>query len=185
MSRFTKARVVASAGVLVGGMWGSSLALFTGQASSAGSFTTGKVDIAASPSSPAALTVSNMAPGDVATAPVTVTNSGTLDLRYAISTSATGALVPALTGTIKTGVSDCSLSGFASSGTVVAGPVALGSLAVGNPATGAQTGDRDLAAGASDILCVQVALPVTAGDAYESTTATMTMSFDAEQTRNN
>lgn len=185
MARFTKARVVASAGVLVGGMWGSSLAVFTGQASSAGSFTSGNVDIAASPSSPTSLNVTDMAPGDVATAPITVTNSGSLDLRYALSSAATGALAPALTGTVKTGVTDCSTTGFGSSGTVVAPATALGSLAVGDPAAGAQAGDRTLAPGASEVLCVQVALPVATGDTYESTSASLTLTFSAEQTRNN
>ena len=68
-----------------------SLALFTdSQAVGANTFSTGTVDISTSPTT-ALVTFSAMAPGDQVTAPITVTNAGTLDLRYAISSVATNA----------------------------------------------------------------------------------------------
>lgn len=61
-----------------------SLAVFTDSESVGGNtFETGTVDIAVAPAV-AIVTSANMAPGDQVTAPLTVTNNGTLDLRYAV-----------------------------------------------------------------------------------------------------
>ncbi|MBI1800492.1 MAG: hypothetical protein HYR71_02545, partial [Chloroflexi bacterium] len=76
---------------LMAGFTSVGAALFTSTTSvAANSFTTGTVDIATSPTS-ALVTFSNMAPGDVITAPVTVSNNGTLQLRYAITSTITNA----------------------------------------------------------------------------------------------
>jgi predicted ribosomally synthesized peptide with SipW-like signal peptide len=67
----------------------SSLAVFTSSASvGSNSFTTGTVVISTAPAS-ALVTFANMAPGDTTTSSLVVTNGGTLQLRYAISSSAT------------------------------------------------------------------------------------------------
>ncbi len=59
----------------------SSLALFTdSEAVGSNAFTTGTIDIAASPAS-AVVTMSTMVPGDQVTAPLRITNAGSLDLR--------------------------------------------------------------------------------------------------------
>src|SRR5262249_10108068 len=112
-------------GVLSGFVEGGTLATFTSGGSSTGNqFSTGTVDITNSPAS-ALLTASGLLPGDRVTAPLTVTNGGSLGLTYAVASSVTNAdgkgLGAQLVLTVKSGVSDCSNSGF-SGGTVLYGP---------------------------------------------------------------
>ena len=98
----------------------SSLAVFTDQAQVTGNtFSTGTVNINATPAT-AVVTMPVMAPGDQVTAPLTVQNLGTLDLRYAMtSTTTEDVLAAALVMTIKTGVASCDNTGFASTGTQI------------------------------------------------------------------
>jgi hypothetical protein len=168
-------------------------AFFTGTQSVTGNtFSTGTVKLGVSPSS-AALTFSTMAPGDSVTAPLTVSNTGTLGQRYAVlsTTDATDAdfLAAQLQMTIKSGVTTCTTAGFAATGSVLFGPGVLGSTTgtkvIGDAAQGAQAGDRSLAAGASEVLCAQVTLPTATGNAYQNAATTATLRFDAEQTTNN
>ena len=186
VGRYRKTRVVASSGVLLAGVWGGAMALFTDSETVAtGDFTTGSVNIGVTPVS-TSLSLANMAPGDEVTAPVTVSNDGTLDLRYAVTSVASGdaGLASALAVTVKSGVADCTNGGFATSGTAVASGT-LGGLAVGDPTAGAHGGDRALAPATSEVLCVQVALPTTAVDTLQGKTAGATFTFSAEQTVNN
>src|SRR5262245_5135753 len=68
-------------------------------------FSSGNVSLTLSPAS-AVLTMSNMVPGDVITKPITVTNSGTADLRYAVSSTTTeNTLSAALQLVVDSGVS--------------------------------------------------------------------------------
>ncbi|CAG0969385.1 spore coat-associated protein N [Anaerolineae bacterium] len=163
-------------------------AYFTAQATvSNNTFTTGTLNLTVAPTT-AALTFSNMAPGDAVTAPITVTNSGSLALRYAMTNSSTNTdnknLAAQMTLAIKSGVTACTNSGFAASGTSVYGG-SLGSASFGDPATGSQVGDRTLAALANEALCFQATLPSNSGNAYQGATTTTTFTFDAEQTANN
>jgi hypothetical protein len=185
--------VIGAAGLLavVGAFLGNGgLAVFTDTASvPANTFTTGTVDISTSPAS-ALVTFSAMAPGDQVTNPLTVTNAGTLDLRYAVtSTTTENTLAPELDLTIKSGVATCTNAGFAGSGTVVYSTGDLGSTAginvIGNPAQGSQAGDRTLAASGSEVLCFNVSLPLAAANAAQGQTTTATFAFAAEQTSNN
>ncbi|MBI3733982.1 MAG: hypothetical protein HY259_11085 [Chloroflexi bacterium] len=180
---------------LMAGFTSVGAALFTSTTSvAANSFTTGTVDIATSPTS-ALVTFTNMAPGDVITAPVTVSNNGTLQLRYAITSTITNAdskgLGAQLQLTIKSGLTTGNCAAFVG-GTTIYGPATLGSLPagtslnlVGDPTTGAQSGDRTLVAAANEVLCFQVSLPLTTGNAFQNATSTATFAFIAEQTVNN
>jgi hypothetical protein len=168
-------------------------AIFTdSQAVGSNTFTTGTVDLSASPAS-AAVTFDGMLPGDTVTSPITVSNDGTVQYRYAVTSTATNAdskaLMAQLDMTIKSGVTTCSTGGFGTDGTVLYGPGDLGSVAginvIGDPAQGAQTGDRTLAASASEVLCIQVSLPSSTGNAYQDATTTATLTFNAEQVANN
>lgn len=165
-------------------------ALFTDSADvPANTFSTGTVDLTTSPTS-ALVTLSAMAPGDQVTAPITVTSSGTLDLRYAVtSTTTEDVLASQLALTVKSGVAACTDGGFAGSGRILYGPAPLGSTAalnlVGDPAPGAQAGDRALASAASDTLCFNVSLPLSTSNAFAGLTTTATFSFIGEQTKNN
>lgn len=185
--RWRRARLIASAGILIGGAWGGTMALFTDSASvTANVFDTGTVDISAAPAT-ALLTSPAMAPGDKVTAPLTVSNLGTLELRYSMSGSlaaGSAALGAALTVDVRSGVADCSDAGFGLSGAAVASGT-LSASSFGNPAAGAQAGDRVLAAGASEVLCFQVTLPITADDTLQATSAEGLFTLSAEQTRNN
>lgn len=186
------ARILASLAVLAlaGGVFTvSSLALFTDSEEVTGNaFTTGSVDLTATPVT-AVVTAAGMAPGDQVTAPLDVANTGTLELRYSMTSSTTeDALAAELQLTVKEGVTACDDAGWAADGTTlysgVLGTMA-GSLVIGDPAQGTQAGDRVLAAGASEVLCVNVTLPLSAGNSAEGLSTTATFTIDAEQTANN
>jgi hypothetical protein len=169
----------------------SSLALFTSTAAvDANTFSTGTVIISTSPAT-ALVTFANMAPGDQVTAPITVSNAGTLNLRYAITSLATNAdtkgLKDQLVLTVKSGVTTCTNAGFGVDGTGIYGGD-LDSVAgklVGDAASGFQAGDRALAASASEVLCFNVSLDILTGNAFQAATTSATFTFAAEQTKNN
>ena len=169
------------------------LSVFTDTASVPGNtFTTGTVDISTSPAS-ALITYSGMAPGDKVTQALTVSNAGSLELRYAVTSLATNTdskgLRAQLDLRIKSGVTTCTTGGFDTDGTVLYGPDDLGSdpasNVIGDPSQGADTGDRTLAASGSEVLCFQVELPLSTGAAYQNATTTATFAFEAEQTSSN
>jgi predicted ribosomally synthesized peptide with SipW-like signal peptide len=168
----------------------SALALFTSTASVPGNtFSTGTVTISTAPTT-ALVTFSGMAPGDQVTAPITVTNAGTLQLRYAVtSTTTENVLAAALDLTIKSGVTTCTNAGFGTDGTVVYAAGDLGSTTgvnvIGNPAQGSQAGDRTLNASANEVLCFNVSLPSSVGNTSQGLTTTATFNFQAEQTSSN
>jgi hypothetical protein len=177
-------------GVFVGLLSLMAGAIFTSTTSvGSNAFTTGTVALSTSPAS-ALVTFSNMAPGDQVTAPITVSNDGTLDLRYAVtSTTTENVLASQLVLEIKTGVSACTDVGFSADGTTVYGPDVLGNTtpvdAIGDPTQGGQAGDRTLAAGADEDLCFNVSLPLSTGNTFQGLTSTATFTFDGEQTVNN
>jgi hypothetical protein len=170
----------------------STSALFTDSASiGANAFTTGTIDISTSPTS-ALVTYSGMAPGDATTQSLTVSNAGSLELRYAVSGSATNAdskgLKDQLVLTIKT--IDVTTPGtpcdnFDGTQLYTGDMDSTDGKLVGDATTGAQSGDRSLAASASETLCFRVSLPSSTGNAFQNATTTATFTFDAEQTANN
>ncbi len=168
-----------------------SMAYFTSTAAvSANTFTAGTVVISTSPTT-ALVTFTNMLPGDTVTAPLTVSNTGTAQLRYAVSGASTNAdtlgLRTQLLLVVKTGVTTCTNAGFATDGTIVRTSIALGATTtvIGDPTQGSQTGDRTLNAAANEVLCFQVSLPSGTTNAYQGSATTTTFTFDAEQTANN
>jgi predicted ribosomally synthesized peptide with SipW-like signal peptide len=167
----------------------ASLALFTDQETVPGNaFGTGTIDISTSPAT-AVVTMSNMAPGDQVTAPMTVSNDGTLELRYAISSTTTeDALAAELVLSVKSGVTTCDDANWTADGTVLYNGVlgTTGTIAlVGSNAQGADAGDRVLAASANEVLCWNVTLPLATSNTFQGSNSTATFTFDAEQTANN
>jgi len=169
-----------------------SLALFTDQETVPATFTTGSIDLDGVAIDALILTTSAMMPGDTITDDVLVSNIGTAQLRYAMTTSSTNAdaknLRDVLTLTVKT--IDVTTPGTPCNdfdGTSVLAATVLGAstAAFGSPAAGAQAGDRTLNAAVSETLCFRVSLPSGTGAAYQSATTTTTFTFDAEQTANN
>jgi spore coat-associated protein N len=160
---------------------------------SSSDFTTGTVDINPAMSSTHTLGATNMAPGDVQFGTVPVDNAGSLELRYSISVQATNLDTPDLAGQFDLAVyagvpeASCNAAGVAALTPIasIAGvPTTLTPL-VGNPATGANPGDRVLASGAGESLCVSVGLPLSTDDTFQNTRASVALTFDAEQTANN
>ena len=165
--------VLLAAGAVAGGPWALTQARFVDRAGTGSTvFTTGPVDVSSSPAS-AFLSVGAMAPGDVVTAPISVSNAGTTRLRYAMSTDSRGeaTLADGLTLAVKSGVTACSDVGFREAGTLVYS----GSLRAG------VIRDRTLDSSASEVLCFQVTLPATAPDALQNVGAIPTFTFGAEQ----
>lgn len=188
----TGTRILASLAVLAlaGGIFTvSSLALFTDQQSvGANAFSTGSVDLVAAPAT-AVVTATGMVPGDQVTAPINVSNSGTLEFRYSMTSLSTeDALAGELVLSVKSGVTTCDDANWQADGTVLYSG-ALGATAptdvIGDPAQGGQIGDRLLPATANEDLCFNVTLPTSAPNAIQGVSTTATFTFDAEQTTNN
>jgi hypothetical protein len=178
--------VLFSAGILAGAPWAITHAVFTDTAAVPGNtFSTGSVDISTSPTS-ALVTFTSMSPGDKVTAPLTVSNAGSMDFRYAMSTSITGSatLASGLELQIKSTVTTCTNAGFDATGTSLYNSTLSGG-AIGSNAQGAQAGDRTLAQSSNEVLCFQVRLPSSAGASLQGLSTTATFTFDAEQTANN
>lgn len=120
------------------------------QAVGANTFSTGTVDISTSPTT-ALVTFSGMAPGDQTTQSLTVSNAGSLALRYAISSTATNTDAKALKDQLELTIKTVDVTTPASpcdnfDGTqLYAGDTdsTAGKL-VGDSAQGAQAGDRTL-----------------------------------------
>ncbi|HEX9775319.1 MAG TPA: TasA family protein [Actinomycetota bacterium] len=172
-------------GALAGAPWALTQAVWGDSADiDANTFSTGTITLSTNPTT-ALVSFAGMLPGDQVTAPVTVSNDGAMDMRYAMTTAVTNStLGDGLTLAVKSGVLLCDDSGFGLTGTsLYSGSLTAG--AIGDPAQGADTGDRALAASATETLCFQVALPTTASNALQNTTTTATFTFAGEQTLSN
>lgn len=172
--------LLAASGVLTLGAGTSTLALFTDSQNATASFSTGTIDLTASPTT--VFTASAIFPGDSGSQTVAVSNAGTGTLRYALSTSATNADGLGLATQLQLTITAGACPG---SGAPLYGAGALGSGAIGSSTQGAQAGDRTLAGGASEDLCFAWSLASTTGNAYQGAATTATFTFAAEQTANN
>lgn len=163
-----------------------SLAVFTDQViNAANTFDTGSVSLDSAPAS-AFVTYANMAPGDSVISELALTNAGTLDLRYAMSTAATDADLKGLRDQLQLTVRAKTANPCANEdGAIVYGPGALSAGAIGSSAQGAQAGDRTVTGVGSETLCFRVELPLATGNAFQTASTTATFTFDAEQVKNN
>ncbi len=123
----------------------------------------------------ATLSARDMVPGDAVTAAVTVVNSSSQPMTYAMSSdlvSAGGAaLAKALVLTIKTIGSSCpDFDGV----TLFEGPVS--EAAFGNDGAG-----RPLAPATADILCFRASLPIDADNELQGATSTFALVFDVSR----
>lgn len=161
-----------------------SLAQFTdSEALGGNSLSTGTIDLSLSPTT-ALFTASAMMPGDAVNGTLVVSNAGTGQLRYAMTSSATNAdglgLATLLTLAVREVGSGCA----AFDGPLVSGGI-LSGAAFGDPAQGADGGDRVLAGATSETLCFRASLPLTVPASIQGAATTVTFTFDAEQTANN
>ena len=151
------------------------MALWTDtETSSANTFTAGTIDLALANGTPLPFGVTAMAPGDSVTGTIDVTNSGTLEFRYAMTTTGDGS-------SILDEQLDCEIK----VGAVTLYSGKLSSAAIGDPAQGAQAGDRTLVPTGSETLTFTVSMPIDTGDGYQGTTCSVDFVFAAEQTSNN
>src|SRR4051794_2545671 len=188
--------VVAAGSLAIGTMFTG--AIFTDQQSDSSTFTTGTISLDAAKIAAMDLTTSAMMPGDTATSSVEVKNTGSAQLRYAVSQTSTNAdskdLRSALNLTVKTADAgagtDFGTDGDYcndATGTTLRASAAMGASGnvVGNPNQGSQAGDRALNGSASEVLCFYVALPLSTGNSAQGAATTTTFTFAAEQTANN
>ena len=173
-----------------------SLAIFTSTATvGANAFTTGTIVLGVAPAT-AIFTSASMMPGDsvpaaVAGQAVTVSNTGTGALRYAISGTSTDAdskhLNTQLLITVRQPDGNAGSSCTLMTGTQLFSAVVTtaGVNMVGDPTQGNQAGDRALAAGTNETLCFKASLPIGTGNAFQAATSTYAFTFAAEQTANN
>ncbi len=184
-------------------------AVFTdNERSDATGITTGTVDIASSPTVAFDVPSRGLAPGESTYAAVTVTNSGSLALRYAVSYLAvdqdtqpgdathTPDADPPVTGPVSL-ASQLELSVFATASCTASGVTTAEQLAsvtgglstatdpvalIGTPTASEGSTNRLLTAAAtSETLCVRVAVPQTVGNAYQGTSTDIRLVFDATQ----
>jgi predicted ribosomally synthesized peptide with SipW-like signal peptide len=172
--------LLAVSALLTLGAGASTLALFTDSQGSSASFSSGTIDLVASPAT--VFSASAIFPGDTGSQTVTVTNNGTGQMRYAMSTSASNADGLGLASQLTLAVTAGACPG---SGSPLYGAAALGSAAFGSAAQGAQAGDRTLAAGAAESLCFAWSLPSSTANAFQGAATTATFTFAAEQTASN
>lgn len=176
-----RAAIAAIASLTLGTLGASalSLATFTDSKTSSGSFTSGTVVLGTSPAT--LFTLTSIMPGDSGSAALTVSNAGTGQLRYAVTSSSTNAdsknLRDQIALTVKAGA--CPGAGAA----LFSG--ALSAAAMGDVTAGNQAGDRTLAAATSEQLCFAWSLPLATGNAFQGAATTTTFTFTAEQTANN
>jgi len=179
--------------VVAASITAAAMAVFTDQQSNPDNvFTTGTVILGMDPAT-AMFTVSNMAPGDVKYGGLEVSNDGSLELRYAMTTTAdnTSTLDEQLDLTIDV-VTDPGVDSIWYTADDVVGEAniygpdgVLSSAFFGDPAQGEQAGDRTLALSAGERLRFKATLPLDTDNTYQGTTCTVAFVFDAEQTPSN
>lgn len=148
-----------------------SFAAFTGDADvTTNGFTTGTVDISTTPAS-SLFNVSGILPGYSETQALDVTNSGTSDVDYTMSTSATNSDSKNLRSQMTLLVTEEDVDGGCDDldGTqLYSGALASGALS-----------SRFLAALDAETLCFQVVLPSSTGNAFQNAATTVTFTFNA------
>ena len=163
---------------------------------SSNDFATGTLSLTATDSPSPMWNVTAGTPGARETGSVTVTNAGTMELRYAVTGSNVGdAALPAAMN-LRIGLQaggSCDFPYHNADGTATtltddtelfAGTLDTAAL-IGSSAQGSDSGDRTLAASGTEDLCFAVVLPDTAGNPLQGLSTTTTFTFDSEQTANN
>jgi predicted ribosomally synthesized peptide with SipW-like signal peptide len=178
------------------GIGAVSMAVFTDTETVDATFTSGTIILDATKVDALDLALGdNWVPGDSVTGSVDVENDGTNPLRYSLNTTSTsvagangGVLNTALLVEVKTidattPVTKCNEF----DGTSLQASEALGAsnIMFGSVSPTVGTGDRSVLAGATDVLCIRVSLPIATGDTFQGATAVTTFTFNAEQTENN
>ena len=120
--------------------------------------------------------VDSMAPGDTVEARISVRNTGSLGLRYTMTTDVAS-------GQTLADQLQCRLYDYANGIDLYNG--SLNGAYIGDSTQGQQTGDRIVAGGSVDYLAIEVTLPADTGNEYQGLTTDVNFDFIAEQTTNN
>ena len=177
-----KTRLLLTLGILFGAAWAGTFATFTDSGTASSAFTAGTVDLLISSEADDAysftsLEMSNMKPGDVKYAPLTVANNGSLSFGYSMSTSATNTDSKGLRDQLTLGIRKVTATCDATTYALAAGADILFAEAA---LSGGAISSRTLASG-NEILCFKVLLPSGSGDSFQGATTTATFSFSATQ----
>lgn len=172
--------ILLGASLLTLGAGSMSLAVFTDTDTAGGAWSTGSIVLGVQPNT--TFGAEDILPGDKGEQDITVSNTGTGRLRYAV------AVDPALSDDSDGLAAQMDLVIYDGTCAVKGAALYTGSLrgaALGDSAQGDDTGDREIAAGGDDRLCFAWELPLTTNDDFQLTTTTMVFAFEAEQTKNN
>ena len=181
MNASKKIRVLAALGTLSGAVWAGTFATFSDQATSSSTFTSGTVDLELTNEADdaynfASLSTSNMKPGDVKYAALTVENAGSIASTYTMaSTESETALSGELQLGAVVGAVTCDAAGYTTAATL--GTV----IATGDLAAAGVTTPRALAAAGSEVLCFRVELPEATSNDFQGLTTTSTFTFTLTQ----
>lgn len=182
---FKKTRILLCGGALTSLVWAGTYATFTDSGTANSTFTAGTVDLLLNAEADdayafTALEMTNMKPGDVRYAPLTIANSGSLGFTYTMATSATNADTKALRDQLTLGVKK--VTDAATCDSVGVGYAAsLDTMTASGALSAGAVASRSLAAGASEVACFRVELPSTANDSFQGATTTATFTFSATQ----
>ena len=192
MSHLTRILLVLmTVGMVATGLGVASNAIWTdSDGVDANLFTTGSVSLSTNPAT-ALVTFTSGAPGeDTDPQALTVTNDGTMSLRYAVTMTAdnadTKSLYAELDLTIREEDVEPTVPCDDFDGAVLYDglPFLLTGNLIGNPTAGPDAGDRLLASG-SEYLCFRVVLPSDAPNTVQTASTTAVFTFESEQTANN
>ena len=161
-------------------------------------FATGSVSLATAPITAIWSPVTDAPPGTIATGQLTVTNDGTMDLRYAVTGANTDAALAAGIN-LRIGLegpdagTGCEFPYHLTDGSTIVlsddsqlfDNTLDTAVLIGSTGQGQQAGDRGLVAGALETLCFSVVLPLGASTTLQTLTNVTTFTFDSEQTANN
>jgi spore coat-associated protein N len=156
-----------------------SLAVFTNSTDASGDWTTGSITLGVSPNP--VFHVTGILPGDSGQQTLVVSNTGSGDLRYAMTSTSDNADGLGLAAQMQMTITDeaCGTPGT----TLYTG--SLDGAFFGNPAQGADLNDQTVTVGNSQSLCFAWSFPLASDTTYQGATTTTTFSFDAEQTLHN
>lgn len=200
MSKFLKSPIVAGVAVLALAATGMSV-IATGALSksnvtvSPNTFVAGNIELTKA-GTVVPFTVTGMMPGDVYYKSIPLTNTGDATLRYAMTavTGSSDLLIEKMQINVKNQLTagECQAGAGFDADPTLSGPLPLGDVTVGHvlvlgdAAVGAQPGDRELVAGQTDNLCVQVAYPIAPDNStFDGQSAEAVFAFSGEQVANN
>jgi hypothetical protein len=177
-------RLLLSTLFLIGALNGSAhlttYALWTTSLTSTNNqFSAGTLHIAHSLAAGTTLSMTNLLAGDYFDRQIDINNSGSLRLRYSLTTTTSGDAT--LASTLQLGVRTKTSNPCSDHDGINLYAGNLATAAFGNPASGSDVGDRELAAGAIETLCFEIVLPSGAPASLLATTFAPTFVFSAEQ----